>query len=289
MRIAFLACPTTVPGSPIRRADAHEHDQMMDALLPAFVAAGDRLDVVSWDDPAPDWAQYDAAFIGTTWDYQHRYADFLVALAAIEAKTRLYNPLGLVTWNGDKRYLLDLEAQGVRLIPTVWADRATPEVVAAAFNRFGCDSMVAKRQVGAGAEGQHRLKRGEAVPDMPEPMMLQPFMPAIVAEGEYSFVFIGGMFSHALLKVAATGDYRIQSIYGGVEHAVEPSPADLAAAQATLAACKTEPLYARVDMVRGADGGLCLMELELVEPFLYPLQGPNLGPLFHQALKARLG
>jgi len=154
---------------------------------------------------------------------------------------------------------------------------------------LGSDDVVWKRQVGAGAFGQHRLRPMDPVPPMPHPMMAQPFLPAIETEGELSFIFIDGAFCHALVKRAAPGDYRIQSTYGGVETAVDPSIADLDAAHAILGALDTPPLYARVDMLRAEDGGLVLMELELIEPFLYPLQGPRLGEMMAQALARRLG
>ena len=119
--------------------------------------------------------------------------------------------------------------------------------------------------------------------------LVQPFLPAAQHEGEYSFVFCGGELSHALVKRPAAGDYRVQSVYGGTEQVVHPSAADLDLARAVLAAAPGEALYARVDMMRGPDGGLLLMELELIEPYLYPQQGPELGPRFAAALARRLG
>ncbi|MEM6901595.1 MAG: hypothetical protein AAF583_17740, partial [Pseudomonadota bacterium] len=117
---------------------------------------------------------------------------------------------------------------------------------------------------------------------------VQPFLPQIIKEGELSFVFIDGELSHALIKRAADGDYRIQSSYGGVEEAVTPNAADLSAAQAILNTLDDIPLYARVDMLRGKDGGLLLMELEMIEPYLYPLEGPDLGERLAAALSKRL-
>ena len=289
MHLAYLACQATLPGSPNRRVDAFEHDQMMDCLRPAFKAHGGTVTDVSWDDETVDWSRFDAVLIGTTWDYQDNLPAFLSVLEHIETHTPVFNSRALIKWNTDKCYLRDLGDKGVRLIPTIWMDKVTPEAIAEAFDTLGADTLIAKRQVGAGAEGQHKLKRGEVVPEMPHAMMVQPFMPSILEEGELSFVFIGGEFSHALLKTAADGDYRIQSCYGGIETPIEPSGEDIAAAKAVLAACDETPLYARIDMVRADDGGLVLMEMELVEPFLYPLQGPELGTRLYAALKAMVG
>ena len=288
MRIAYLASPVTLPGSPTRRADAFEHDHMMELLGRGFSMMGDTIEDVSWDDETADWAGFDAVIIGTTWDYWDRLDEFLAALSRISGSTRLYNRFDLVRWNIHKTYLKDLEARGAQLIPTLWIDEMTEERARAAFTQLGSDDLVFKRQIGAGAFGQFRLKAGDPIPHMPHPMMVQPFLPMIEREGELSFIFVDGELSHALVKKAAAGDYRIQSLYGGVEAAIEPSAADLAAARAILSTLDEPPLYARVDMLRGEDGGLLLMELELIEPYLYPVQGPQIGERLARAVKRRL-
>lgn len=288
MKIAYLASQVTLPGTPNRRDDAFEHDCMMDALRPAFAAKGLTVEDVSWDDGQADWGCYAAAIIGTAWDYWDRQDEFLEALERIGGATRLFNPVELVRWNIHKTYLRDLESRGARIIPTLWLDKVDADSAAAAFETLGTDDLVFKRQVGAGADGQHRLHRSAPVPDMPHPMMVQPFLPAIQSEGEYSFIFIGGDFCHALIKRAVPGDYRIQSKYGGRETPVDPPADDLADAAAIIAMLEEAPLYARVDMVRGEDGRLVLMELEMIEPYLYPLEGPRLGQMLAEAVTRRL-
>ena len=288
-KIAYLASRVTLPGSPIRRTDAFEHDFMMDALRGPFETRGLRLEDVSWDDAKVDWASYAGVIIGTTWDYWDRLEEFLAALDRIEAQTRLFNPSALVRWNIRKTYLRDLEAKGAQLIPTLWLDVADEAAANAAFDTLGAGDVVFKRQVGAGAKDQHRVTRGEAIPEMRHPMMAQPFMPMIQTEGELSFIFIDGCFCHALVKRAQPGDYRIQSTYGGREEKITPSADDLTSAKAIIAALDEPPLYGRVDMLRGADGGLLLMELEVIEPYLYPVEGPELGERMAAGVARRLG
>ncbi len=287
-KIAYLASRVTLPGSMIRRTDAFEHDFIMDALRDPFAARGLQVEDLSWDDPKADWASYAAVIIGTTWDYWDRLDEFLATLERIEAHTLLFNPLALVKWNVRKTYLRDLEAKGAKLIPTLWLDVCDAAAVSAAFETLGSEDVVFKRQVGAGAKDQHRLKRGEPVPNMPHPMMAQPFLPMIQQEGELSFIFIDGQFCHALIKRAQPGDYRIQSTYGGREEKITPSTEDLAAAKAIIGTLDAAPLYGRVDMLRGPDGGLLLMELEVIEPYLYPIEGPELGPRLADAVSMRL-
>tara|TARA_B100000678_G_scaffold135602_1_gene113352 strand:- start:4610 stop:4978 length:369 start_codon:yes stop_codon:yes gene_type:complete len=119
--------------------------------------------------------------------------------------------------------------------------------------------------------------------------MIQPFLPSVVEEGEYTFVFIDGVFSHGVLKRAAAGEYRIQSLYGGTELPFEPAASDLAQAEAVLGALPfANLLYCRIDMARLPSGELAVMEAEAIEPYLYPEQGADLGPRVAEAIIRRL-
>lgn len=286
--IAYLASQATLPGSPTRRSDAFEHDRMMEALIAPFAARNMHIEDVDWANEAEDWTRFDAVIIGTTWDYWDRPQAFLDTLDRIEQVAPLFNSAEMVRWNSDKRYLKRFEATSVPLIPTLWIDQVDQTAFAQAFETLGSADLVFKRQVGAGADGQFRLSPTDSLPDMPHPMMVQPFLSMIQEEGELSFIFIDGDFSHALLKQAKSGDYRIQSTYGGTETPVTPSIADLEAARQVLMVLDETPLYARVDMLRGEDGALRLMELELIEPYLYPIEGPELGPRLASAVAKRL-
>lgn len=286
MRIAYLASQRTLPGAPVRRADAFEHDQMMACLDAAGPGRGITFEAVSWDDPDARWHDFDAAMIGTTWDYPQRTDAFLATLRCIETATTLVNSAATAAWNYRKTYLRDLAARGAPVIPTVWADHLTADGAGAAAKRLGTGQLVVKRQVGSNSEGQMRLGPGDAVPTVTAPVMIQPYRAAIATEGELSFIFIAGRFSHALQKHPAAGDYRVQSDYGGREAVYQPTDADCGLAEQIVRLVDPLPFYARVDMLRAPHGGLELMELELIEPFLFPLQGPALGDRIAQAFAA---
>ena len=293
-KIAFLACPETLPGSPTRRPDAFEHDLQLAALRDGLGARAEVTDI-DWRAPLEQLAMFDLAILGTPWDYTEAKDAFLDRLEALEAAGVIVaNPSEVVRWNADKLYLQDLVARGAPSIPTLWPAAPGPADIHAAFDHFGCDRVVVKRRVGAGAIGQDSFRRGDLAIDqwnMAQPAMIQPFLPAIQREGELSFIFVGGALSHALIKRAAAGDYRIQSLYGGIEVPLDPTPADRAAAQAVMAMLPfaAPPLYARVDMVRLNDGTLAVIEAELIEPYLYPQQGPEFGERLAVAVLARLG
>lgn len=294
MKIAFLACPTTLPGSPTRRPDAFEHDLYLKAVSAGVGDQGTVTDI-DWRAPLADLAQFDLAILGTPWDYTEAKDEFLARLGELEAAgVTVCNPLEVVRWNSDKLYLKELAERGAVTIPTLWPERAGPADVLAAFNHFGTDRVVVKRRVGAGAIGQDSFTRDNPPPadwSLDQPAMIQPFLPAIQREGELSFIFIDGQLSHCLLKQAKAGDYRIQTLYGGMELPLDPAPADRAAAEAIMALLpfKAAPLYARIDMVRSEDGRLAVIEAELIEPYLYPEQGPDLAPMLAAGMLRRLG
>ncbi len=292
--IGFLACETTLPGQgDRRRGDAFEHDLMIAALQPTFTAQGLDLQIVDWEAPIETFDGLDLVLLGTAWNYQDKPEKFLNKLEAIsERGITVCNPPETVRWNATKTYLRELAEAGAQTIPTLWREVVTEKGALEEMDAFDCDRVVVKRQVGAGALGQELVSRGSlpgADWTFDHPAMLQPFMPAIAEEGEFSFIFIDGELSHALLKRPADGDYRIQSLYGGRESIHHASPDETAAATAIIQSLPFEtPLYARIDMLRDSDGTLLLMEAEMIEPYLYPEQGPELGERLARAVAKRV-
>ena len=290
--IAFLACATTLPGSNTRRNDAFEHDNMVRVIEPAFAKRGWTLRVIDWEAPIEDFAGVDLVMLGTAWNYQDKSDAFLAKLDALEGSgITVCNSPEIVRWNITKTYLRELAQRGARTIATLWPESVNAEEAMAAMEELGCDKLVGKRQVGAGAEGQELLERGKIPCDwtFAHPAMLQPFLPAIGEKGELSFLFFDGKYSHCVRKLPQAGDYRIQSLYGGTEIAYEPSLKEQAQAAAIIKALPFDPpLYARIDMLEGEDGALLLMEAEMIEPYLYPQQGPHMGETLAEAIAKRL-
>lgn len=291
--VAFLTAACMFRDHPDARKDYFEYEYEIGALQPACREAGIALEPVIWDDPDFDPARFDAVMVGTCWDYMEKPELFAKVLEATAAATRLLNPLDVIRWNMRKTYLQDLAVRGAPMIPTVWADQADVATIAAAFDALQADDVVVKPVLGAGAWRQARIRRGEALPAAdrlpPAHCMIQPFLPAVSEEGEYAFLFFGREFSHCARKIPAKGDYRVQSEYGGHEEIHHPSAHELDLARAVLDCIEGDLLYARVDMLRGLDGELALIECELIEPYLYPEQGPQMGEVFARALGRLLG
>ena len=162
------------------------------------------------------------------------------------------------------------------MLPTAWLSRATPADLHALLEVRGWREAVVKPAVSASAHGTWRTSLDRAREDQPRldellshaEVLVQPLAPEVARDGEWSFVFFGGEYSHAVLKRPAAGDFRVQKELGGSEAALEPPPAMLAQARAVTAHIPGSWLYARVDGIdRG--GVLTLFELELIEPVLF--------------------
>ena len=255
-------------------------------LLPALAARGIDARPAVWSDPAVDWPGFDGVLVRSPWDYYRRLPEFLAFLDRLEAAgPPVMNPIPVLRANSDKRYLSALAQAGVPIVPTRFLTAGElPERLPDGFGGAG----VLKPQVSGNAMDTIRFRADEwpRLRRIPRPgthWMLQPYLPQIETAGEISLIWIGGRFSHAVRKVPAGGDFRVQADHGGSYAAIDPDPAVMAAAERvmTTAAALSEVapgppapgiMYARVDGVEaGPDqaGAFLLMELELLEPNLF--------------------
>lgn len=121
-----------------------------------------------------------------------------------------------------------------------------------------------------------------------EAMMLQPFQHNIVKQGEVSMMVFNGQFTHAILKKAKSGDFRVQDDFGGSVHDYLPTQAEIEFAIKTVSACAEMPLYARVDIFNDNKGKIALAELELIEPELWFRNNPKAANVLAKATKEKL-
>ena len=273
-KIAILASDNMLPGHTNEREDSFERDEQMGKIVPAFAAQGMDAQLVRWREIGKRAGEFDAVLPLFVWDYfEGNEQAFLSQLAKAEAVTKVLNDYKCVKWNARKSYLDELERAGAPVIRTVVLERVNKNDIAKTFDTLATDKIVIKPQVGGGAWKQVLYTKGEPFPAKdslpPAEAMVQAFLPSVTSEGEYSFLYFGGQFSHGLIKRAKKGDYRIQSLYGGTEESYAPTQAERDAAQAVLGALDFTPLYARVDLLRGRDGTLKLIQLEMIEPHLY--------------------
>lgn len=260
---------------------ADEWRAQAEALAELFAARGVRVVLEPWSGDA-DLAVYDLAIPLMAWGYHRMLGRWYAQLDRWEqAGARLINPLPVLRWNSDKSYLLALQDKGVAIIPSVLIDPAAPGALAEARVALGAAAVVVKPVSSAGSDGTHLLGPGEALPDGAEGrLIVQPVMETIRTEGELSLFMLGGRYSHAIVKRPKAGDFRVQPQFGGSFEAIEPAPPARALAEAALDASGPGIAYARVDMVGDGAGGYRLMEIELIEPYLFLERSPDGGAGF---------
>lgn len=260
-------------------------------LVDALVERGVRAALVRWDEER-DWAQVPLVVCRTPWDYFARSDEFLHWVRATGAATRLLNPAGLLEWNLHKRYLAELAERGVPVVPTTALGPGSSAAARAAALATDGDVVIkpaisvgAQRTVRVGAQSDAArdhlaalLRDGDA--------LVQPYLPD-VEDGEVSLVLFAGELSHAVRKVPASGDFRVQEEHGGAVLLHEPTDAERAVARRTLDALPWPTTYARIDLVTTPDGPL-LMEAELIEPELFLRAVPAAAGTFADVLVADL-
>ncbi|WP_197320067.1 hypothetical protein [Saccharomonospora sp. NB11] len=265
------------------------------AVVQALVDAGTPTRWAVWDDPDVDFAAAELVVLRATWDYSPRREEFL---AWCETVPRLSNTASVVRWNTDKRYLLDLAAAGLPIVPTTVVDVGDSP-------QWPDGEFVVKPAVGAGAAGARRFAPGEqdlaadhlaALHADGRAALVQPYQDHVDAHGETALVFVGGRYSHSFAKAAllprtgdrAPGDEKLT--------AATPRPADRELAEnaldvgaGLLGVSRADLLYARVDVVTGADGRPVLLELELTEPYLGFAHADSAAPArFASAIRGQL-
>lgn len=254
--------------------NALKEDQL---VLDAMAAQGLKCAKVSWSDPNFDWKQTKYALFRTTWDYQERFTEFSDWLIKVSTQTKLINPYTQIVWNLDKHYLRDLEAHGVDIVETYFIEFGDQRTLAQIHKQLGWKNTVLKPVVSASAKdtfkleisniADHEARFKELVKN--ESMMLQPFQNSVMERGELSLMVIGGEYTHAVLKIAKPGDFRVQDDFGGTVHEYTPTKEEVDLAIAAVKACDPLPIYARVDIVNDNSGKPAVSELELVEPELW--------------------
>ena len=230
-----------------------------------------------WDDEEVDWSSFDAIVLKSPWDYFDKIAAFYQWLDKLDKLgCRVLNPVQTVRWNADKIYFKDMQARGVQVVPTVWLEQGSTFDAEAVFQAIGQEKIIVKPRVSGGAKNTLAISRSEAGTYtsrlnellQEEPFLAQPFLEQIRTQGEWSFIFFNGTYSHSVLKKAKSGDFRVQHFFGGSVHTPDPPDALLATANRIVEQFAPGCLYARVDGVE-LGGELALMELELIEPFLF--------------------
>lgn len=286
-------------------AAARALDEDLLPLEHALREAGAEVAVVDWDDAAFDWSTVDTAVVRSPWDYTARPREFLDWATRAAASTRLLNPPDVLRWNTDKHYLGELAERGIATVPGTFVEPGMD--AGAALDAFLATraepEFVVKPCIGAGSrDAQRHARRGLAAArahvarllDAGRSVLLQPYLDRVDEHGETALVFFEGAFSHAVRKgpLLRAGEGSTEALFAAEDiRARVPDATEQALAREVLAAVPfASPLaYARVDLIRDAQGSPCLLELELAEPSLFFAHAAGSAARFARVLLARAG
>jgi glutathione synthase/RimK-type ligase-like ATP-grasp enzyme len=244
-----------------------EPDVDEELLVAALADEGVEARVVPWDGDARGFDGADRIVLRSTWNYYLAIDRFLGWVDAHAAK--LDNSASVVHWSAHKRYLRDLEREGLPTVPTAWFERGEAFDLAAVAGARGWKDVVVKPAVSAGSYSTMRFRdarEGKAfAADLAARSdgMVQPYLGSVDDHGERSVICIDGAITHSVRK-----NPRFS---GGVESVTCVEIADdvRQVAEAALRRFPEPLLYARIDIMRGNGGEPLVSEVELVEPSLF--------------------
>lgn len=235
-----------------------------------------------WDNPNFDWSTTKYIIFRTTWDYFDRFDEFSTWLEKVNRLTTLINPKSLIYWNIDKHYLQDLEKLGVRIPPTLFIEKGDNSSLKETIEKTNWTEFILKPAISGAARHTYRINRNElsdyeaqfSALIANESMLIQEYQKQITTKGEIAFMIFGGKFSHAILKTAKPGDFRVQDDFGGTISSFEPNENEIRFAEDIVSKLSPIPIYARVDVIWDNNDDLCIGEIELIEPELWFRMAP---------------
>ncbi len=264
-------------------------------LKEALIRQGLQVDRKSWDDPKFDWSSTRFIIFRTTWDYFDRFDEFSIWLNKASKQTTLLNSENLIRWNIDKHYLQDLQQNGVHICESYFIQKGDIRTLRELSKEYSLSTFVLKPCISGAARhtykinanniDEHETLFSELIAH--EAMIVQPFQKNIVDKGEISMMIMNGTFTHAVLKIAQPGDFRVQDDFGGSVHDYTPTQEEIRYAENAVKSCPEMPIYARVDVFLDNHNKLALAELELIEPELWFRNCPKATDELAKGIKER--
>ena len=236
-----------------------------------------------WNDSIFDWETTRSILFRSTWDYFDKFELFKKWFNKTKNKCLMINSAETIEWNIDKHYLLDLQEHQIPIPNSEFIQRRSSIDLLELMQKKNWNEIVVKPTISGAAKNTYRLKRGEINQFNPlwekliyqEDFIIQEFQNNVITEGEVAMIVIGGKFTHAVLKKAKEGDFRVQDDFGGSIAIYNPSKEMVKLAEKCTRILTPIPSYARVDIIWDNFRELAVSELELIEPELWFRLNPN--------------
>ncbi len=245
-----------------------------------------------WDNPSFDFSTTKIVLFRTIWDYFHRFDEFSKWLDETKDKTTFINSPELIRWNIDKHYLQDLKNKGINIPNTLFIKKGDKRELVDLQRITKWNQIVLKPAVsGAGRHTykltlenieQHEIIYKKLIDK--EDMLFQEFQENITEKGEIAFIVFNGKFSHAILKKAKKGEFKVQDDFGGTVHSYKPTKEEIIFAEKVVSVCEPMPTYARVDVMQDKNNQPIIGEIELIEPELWFRYYPPAADLLSDAI-----
>ena len=236
-----------------------------------------------WNDSIFDWETTRSILFRSTWDYFDKFELFKKWFNKTKNKCLMINSTETIEWNIDKHYLLDLQEHQIPIPNSEFIKRRSSIDLSLLMQKKNWNEIVVKPTISGAAKNTYRLKKEEIIQFGPkwekliykEDFIVQEFQNNVISEGEVAMIVIGGKFTHAVLKKAKEGDFRVQDDFGGSIAIYNPSEEMVKLAEKCTRILTPIPSYARVDIIWDNLRELAVSELELIEPELWFRLNPN--------------
>ncbi len=138
---------------------------------------GDDIAFRSWTE-AGELSGFDLILPLLAWGYPRDCPRWFALLDQLETLT-VANAVPLLRWNSDKAYLLDLESDGVAIVPTAIRELVNDATLDFAREIFGSGRLVVKPPISGGADGTFLIGPSDPLPAeaVGKRMLIQPYLP----------------------------------------------------------------------------------------------------------------
>ncbi|MER7052476.1 hypothetical protein [Streptomyces sp. NPDC000351] len=275
-----------------------EPDDDLAPLTAALARVGVEAVTLPWDEPV-DWSRFAAVLLESPWDYPKRSEEFLAWARRAATESMLCNCFPMVEWNSDKRYLADLAADGVPIVPSTWTGpgdqwAAPAQAEYVVKPSVSCSAKDTARYGPGTAERTRAHRHARELLERGRTVLTQPYQHAVDAHGELSLIYLDGTYSHAvrrsaLLKPGAEAQDGLLATATITPCAATGPELDCGDAVVKAVAGRFgSPLYARIDLVPGPEGAPLLLECEVIEPSLFLAHSVTAADALAAALLRRL-
>ena len=225
-----------------------------------------------WNDSNFNWNSTKTDVFRSTWDYFDKFSIFQNWLSQVQNKCALINSYEQIKWNLDKHYLQDLKNWSLPIPKSVFINKMSGTKLKDIATNMKWNHIVVKPTVSGAAKNTFQLKDQEIENFQTnwihltnkEDFIVQEFQKNIIKSGEVAVILFGGKYSHAVLKKAKKGDFRVQDDFGGTVETITPSKEIIDLAEKAIKKLNPTPLYCRVDVILNNQNKAVIIELELI-------------------------